>query len=931
MLGRLRAAARRLTPMSGLRSRSVPAPGQAPLVAPNAAALLRRNATESRRRASRSSSATGRGRTREYFEESCRFAQPVRRRACPRDGPRHVAVLLDNTPDYLFAFGGAALHRRRGRRAQPHPARRAPPARHRAHALRAGDHRAAPRGAARADRRRAAAGAHVDPVRRRRRSASRRSATSLDDALDAVPSDDLGHRTRRRRDLGADLHVGHVDGAEGGDLLAAAAARDRQPHADDHGPRARRRRLRVHAAVPLERGAGRAGRRRSSRRARSGSAGGSPRRGWLPDVRRYGATYFNYTGKPLAYLLAQPEQPDDADNPLRVAFGNEGSPEVVETFGAPLRRRGDRRVRRDRRRRRGEPRRRGARRARSGSRPITCKIVDEDGNEKARARHRRRAAASLNAEECVGEIVNTQGVGPFEGYYNNADATATTTRFGWYWSGDLGYKDADGYLYFAGRNADWIRVDGENFPAGPIEEALRHAPGVVLAAVYGVPDDQAGDQVMAGLVLRRRRRRSIPTRSRAGSTRRTAIGPKWRPRYVRVLRDPPTTGTNKIVKRTLARARSSATTSSAATRCTCAAAASRRYRPFTAADERGAARVVRALPARTVLGPLSGGSQLHGRGGRRSPPRSARGSPTHVERAAAVRDASPTRSTFGRRVAGRARGRPLGRHPLAAASTAAAARRPVEVAIFNMEYARSRALAADQPRRHQPRRPDAARARHRRAEGSGGCRRSSPPRRSGASCSPSRTPAPTSRRSRRARSGSTTAGCCRARRCGPRTRSSPGGASASPAPMPTRRSTRASRILVVDMHAPGIEIRPLVQITGDAEFNEVFFDEVFVPDDHLVGGLHHGWAVANTTLAHERGTAFPFKEQVVHEVYLDELWQLAAARGLLDDVEIADGARAVVRRAAGAAPAQLADAVAPRRRASSPGPSRASRSSRGPT
>ena len=99
---------------------------------------------------------------------------------------------------------------------------------------------------------------------------------------------------------------------------------------------------------------------------------------------------------------------------------------------------------------------------------------------------------------------------------------------------------------------------------------------------------------------------------------------------------------------------------------------------------------------------------------------------------------------------------------------------------------------------------------------------------------------------------------------------------------------RGISYLVVDMTAPGIEVRPLVQITGEAEFNEVFLDEVYVPDDQLVGGLHDGWAVANTTLAHERGTAFPFKEQVVHEVYLDELYELAASTGRLDDVEVAD-------------------------------------------
>jgi alkylation response protein AidB-like acyl-CoA dehydrogenase len=94
--------------------------------------------------------------------------------------------------------------------------------------------------------------------------------------------------------------------------------------------------------------------------------------------------------------------------------------------------------------------------------------------------------------------------------------------------------------------------------------------------------------------------------------------------------------------------------------------------------------------------------------------------------------------------------------------------------------------------------------------------------------------------------------------------------------------------LVVDMTAPGVDIRPLVQITGEAEFNEVFLDEVRVPAGGVIGGLNQGWSVANTTLAHERGTAFPFKEQVVHETYLEELYALAHQRGVLDDVEVSD-------------------------------------------
>jgi fatty-acyl-CoA synthase len=270
--------------------------------------------------------------------------------------------------------------------------------------------------------------------------------------------------------------------------------------------------------------------------------------GWLGDVRRYGATWFNYTGKPLSYVLATPERPDDADNPLRVAFGNEGSPQVIEefsrrfgvhvidAFGATE---GGIAVNRDDGQKSGALGRVGE----------TVKVVDEEGKERPRAELDEHGRL-LNAEECVGEIVNTAGAGPFEGYYNNAEANERTTRFGWYWSGDLGYVDADGFLYFAGRNAEWIRVDGENFPAGPIEATVARHPDVLFAAVYGVPDEQAGDQVMASLVLRDGAAFD-PAAFAAWLDAQPELGPKWRPRYVRVTAEMPTTPTNKILKRTL--------------------------------------------------------------------------------------------------------------------------------------------------------------------------------------------------------------------------------------------------------------------------------------------------------------------------------------------------------------------------------------------
>jgi len=92
---------------------------------------------------------------------------------------------------------------------------------------------------------------------------------------------------------------------------------------------------------------------------------------------------------------------------------------------------------------------------------------------------------------------------------------------------------------------------------------------------------------------------------------------------------------------------------------------------------------------------------------------------------------------------------------------------------------------------------------------------------------------------------------------------------------------------VVDMRAPGVEVRPLVQLTGEAEFNEVFLADVFVPDDQLVGAVNEGWKVANSTLSHERGTN-P-RQLVIHTQLIEELLRVAMANGTYDDPHVRHG------------------------------------------
>jgi len=122
-----------------------------------------------------------------------------------------------------------------------------------------------------------------------------------------------------------------------------------------------------------------------------------------------------------------------------------------------------------------------------------------------------------------------------------------------YWTGDLAYRDADGWIYLAGRTADWMRVDGENLAAAPIERILQRLGQINQVAVYAVPDDTVGDQVMAAVCLRQGETLS-PSEFEEFLAAQPDLSPKAWPRYVRINDDLPHTATNKILKRELSSA-----------------------------------------------------------------------------------------------------------------------------------------------------------------------------------------------------------------------------------------------------------------------------------------------------------------------------------------------------------------------------------------
>jgi len=271
---------------------------------------------------------------------------------------------------------------------------------------------------------------------------------------------------------------------------------------------------------------------------------------FLDDVRRFGATYANYVGKPLSYVLATEPRPDDADNPLRLMYGNEAAQRDVARF----------------------------------AQRFGCRVVDAYGSTEggivlphppdlppgALGRldggvailhpetgqpcppARFDAAGRLtNVDEAVGELVNTTGPGGFAGYYRDSVADGCRIRNGMFFSGDLAYRDEQDFCYFYGRLGDRLRVGADNLGTAPIERILLRHPDIAEAAVYAVPDAAAGDQVMAAIVVRRGVAFNPDSLAQFLATQ-ADLSPKQVPRFIRVAHRLPRTATHRVIKRTLA-------------------------------------------------------------------------------------------------------------------------------------------------------------------------------------------------------------------------------------------------------------------------------------------------------------------------------------------------------------------------------------------
>jgi fatty-acyl-CoA synthase len=275
--------------------------------------------------------------------------------------------------------------------------------------------------------------------------------------------------------------------------------------------------------------------------------------GFVRDLHSHGVTYVNYVGRALSYVLAVPEDPRDRASTLRLAAGTEASVADAERFSGRF----GCRVSEGYGQSEGMVRINRPPGAPPGSIGLPLGGADvrvmseETGQECPRARTSPQGRL-LNPGESIGQIVVRGAAARFEGYYKNPEAQAERVRGDDFWTGDLAYRDQDGYFYFAGRSTDWLRVDSENFAAGPVERIIERWPDAAVSLVYAVPDPRTGDQVMCALQMADGVKFD-PQALASFLDGQPDLGTKWRPRFVRIIDRVPVTGNHKTTKTGLRR------------------------------------------------------------------------------------------------------------------------------------------------------------------------------------------------------------------------------------------------------------------------------------------------------------------------------------------------------------------------------------------
>lgn len=255
------------------------------------------------------------------------------------------------------------------------------------------------------------------------------------------------------------------------------------------------------------------------------------------DIRAYGITAFNTIGAMIPILMKQPEKPNDRNNRVRFTlsaacpaedwkrfekrFGitiyegygavDGGGNSIMNVGNAPV----------------GSIGKPG---------PNTVyRLVDKDGNDVPVG--------------TPGELIfQSRGEKKSIEYFKNDKATGDKTRGGWVYTGDLVRKDKRGYLYFVGRNAEFMRIKGENVSAYEVEHTIQKHPSVVEAAVYAVPSELAEDEIMASVSLVEGH--TLNEGDLVDYLKEDL--PKFAvPRYIRIVKEFPKTETQRIIKKEL--------------------------------------------------------------------------------------------------------------------------------------------------------------------------------------------------------------------------------------------------------------------------------------------------------------------------------------------------------------------------------------------